>query len=562
MEPRNIPDAIELTDVWPLILANLNEINIQSMMIANKYFKNLVEKSKLLQRPQWFWADYSQIAATTELVNPFQYIYDSYPLKNGNMAFGLNFNPSKLGGKSATTYRKKCQNILIFLAGKEKPVELKGHKGAIHFIGELDGGIIVSVGCDSTLRLWSKKSAQQKNLFHLKNIHHKIKIVLLDQTRLACIHHTGEADVWNVLTGEYLEKIFLVKQDPELPIEAQHIRIRNWQAGLLLIEHNSFSNARPFCMNSNNTLTVWDIKQKKVIDKVDLYALVKNLNKHLVNAYQSENFVPPGFDDYLFQFIDYKDGMVIIKGSLSFYFIDTKNENTIFPFPSIATQYRFMENGNIIILTHIPNEILIFADYCFETKNFNIKFRAPDFTNNSKNIFYHSDYFSDRAWAILPNGNIVTYYWESGVSRLWDLATKFMSEIFQLEAPHIPFVEKNICKSRELKGLPNGNILACDYNGAIAIWNGENGQLLLNENVTTVNEMNPNLVAQHFTCREILPNGNLFVQWKDTHKTDWKVGDYYKEKLLRFSMWDKLPKDNSCLDKLKDETNMTFSLKQ
>lgn len=547
-----------LSDIWPKIFGLLNEANIRKLMLVDTYFNKLIDESKLLERPKWYWTDYTSITDSFEITNP-AYMYDTHSFPNGDLAFSLNqhyidayeMQRFVTAGARYLSYPnwKDHLNILVFCSGKNQPTLLKGHEGAIIHVIQHDVNTLVSLGCDGTIKIWDKFDGTLKNTIEPQTTEpskNREYLIALNYNELACINKNCSADVWNIRTGEYVRQLF--------HIEGQIIYnyLCRRQNNLLLIQHYLPSN--DVCLNNNYSFTVWDIKLEKIIEQVNLTELkpkllecgVETIKKHPL---MSEQYYTENDHAQFMKVIDYQNGIAIIDhvSTNCFYLVDTKNENTFFCFPSPKTQYRFLEDGTIVILTHLPNELLVYSDYCFELKDFKVKYRTDDICTisiekNTDAFVYKINYFYDRTWTILPNGNIVTYYFNTGDAKQWCIKTQEWIKEFTLETPSPTLNMENNRNRKRFTCLPDGSILACDTHGIIAIWDSKTGRLLLNINITTPNKNNMDLITDNAEYSEILPNGNFLAKWRDTVPSNnirYSTYDHRREKLFRFSIWDK-----------------------
>src|SRR5579862_663860 len=77
------------SDIWNLIVSELNESNLRVMSLISHYFYALIHDSKLLKRPKWHGVNYHELSPFLEEVNHQAGMLQFYPLRNGDLAFGL-----------------------------------------------------------------------------------------------------------------------------------------------------------------------------------------------------------------------------------------------------------------------------------------------------------------------------------------------------------------------------------------------------------------------------------------------------------------------------------------
>jgi hypothetical protein len=546
MESRNNLLKQHLPEIWNIIFYNLNDNDLRSAFAACKYFNELIYKSKLLDRPKWHWVNYEKILSSQTITTQCD-LYHYYPLRNGDMAFGLKKNYvdyynyyCKSDQNRLSTYQnwENHQAILVFCSGMEGPIRLIGHMGYISDIVQHNVNTLASLGSDNTIRIWDKLSGAEKRIIPTEDkTIQPFYLLPLNNEELACISKNGKADVWNIETGECVRELF---NFPE-----QNIFQCTQRENHLIVQHNQNTKSS-FKLEYDSNFTVWDIKNEKVVMTIRLADIKPKLIDLLETLHNEKNTLNFKYAvKSAVKYIDYKHGIAIITQGGVYYAYDTINTKALFCSGISSSvfnfQHKFLNNENLVLLYHTPdNWHVVLFQYCAQAKEFKIRHSEVDKRNEliSKDtlIFIAKDgstlpkgieYILNN-WLILSNGNIITHHW-----RQWCLSSQDYLPEFQLETPSIKFNKikaKYICT---LRCLPNGDILACRNNGVIAIWNGETGKLLLNEQL-------PDVINNRLECTDISQNGDLYLKWRDNepHFPDsFNLACPCQNTLLRFNLF-------------------------
>lgn len=544
MDTRNIVFTLP-KEVLNLIFTYFNNNDLHSAMATCRYFIELFHDSNLLSRPRWHWVNHAEISATQEIANPCG-LYDHYPLRNGDMAFALTRNyvyeyheyylPQYTNNNQDCPLPnwKNHQAILVLCTGMEQPVKLIGHEGGVRHVMQHNANLLASIGLDNTIRIWEKLTGIQKCVINIAEGHaNPFYLLSLSNEEIMCLHENGTAHAWHALTGEYIREIFNIPEHHFL----QCIR----QENVLFLHHHHIDIENPG-LNSNNHFTVWDIEEEKIIKTINL-AIIKHDLCNYVNTTYANN--PKLFPQHLINehtskptmyCRDYHSGIAIIDYNPHTCCIyDTNNEKVIFCCSSSSFQYKFLSDGNLVLIHRTTDGWHVLSDYCSEIGDFKIKYSEID---------DNDDYFSntDKAWVILHNGNVVTYDWTKECSSQWCLSTQTFLPEFQLARPSIPLHMQTNCSSYyfPLQCLPNDNILACADDGMIAIWEGETGRILLNTQIANLDYKLRQYIQFPDVDSTLFPNGDIYLEWSETtrHFAD-GVRDCSQGMILRFNLFQK-----------------------
>lgn len=583
-------------DVWREISAEINDQDIRfGLMLSSKQFMDLFTRLKIT-RDKWRGVDYKEIAYSQTIhlpasINTYRPVCMGFPLHNGDIAFGLTADydyyskgfpydnsigrPSRL----AKDWQDGRQAILVFNSGSNTPIQLIGHQYGIRQVLQHNASTLISIGIDNTLRIWDKLTGVSKHvirnfteesgyftLLNLRNEFNKklnrspkgyiedpIFLLSLNNYEIACFNTKGTAFVWNVETGQSVREL----------IRFNSQRLNNdgftQKNGHLIILHEDSKNKDHFSWQLKK-YTIFDIKKEKIIKTIKIDKIKSHLLKYLETLYVTYPYLSEKDKKEILNIetsesmhcIDYSHKIaVLVRYIVSIYdhhkttyFYDVENEKIIFGFVGCDVQYKFLENGTLVILYHTTEGWHVLSDYCHEICDFKIKHSQLE----DRNQQYEN--FRDRVWLILNNGNIVTYSWKIGFSSLWYRLTQNFSHEFELKDPPISFsMLKNCSDNLALHCLPDGKILAYSNDGIFAIWDEKRGGLLLNKKLTGNNISNDS-----FRCFNIYQNGDLYFTWRvnPSPENESLTPDTYDSKLLRFNFFQNPSiKKNSNQDKEK-----------
>jgi WD40 repeat protein/tRNA A-37 threonylcarbamoyl transferase component Bud32 len=154
------------------------------------------------------------------------------------------FDPN---GRSLAAATTEGQIVIRPLEGKDKPVILKGHRGAVYSVAfRGDGGQLVSAGADSLVRLWN--TADWSVVESLEGHDAEILEVAYSPQgdQLASGDRDGAVLLWDPASGS---------RSGELAAEGRPIRS-------LCFSHDG---ARLFTTDSSDRVTVWDTQSQLVV---------------------------------------------------------------------------------------------------------------------------------------------------------------------------------------------------------------------------------------------------------------------------------------------------------
>jgi WD40 repeat protein len=420
-------------EIWHLIFTHLRNEDLSEVLLINTYFYEHVQQSGLLSRPTWQWANYQKILLEHQLTISGE-VYKSYPLYQGDMAFALqedyirNYNSGyfKRHGWTGRSYPKWkfCQNIIVFCAEADQSIELKGHSGAIEHVIQHTKSLLASLGQDGTIRVWEKLTGSLQQTIRIKQQEKPFYLVSLNHEELACFARNGTAQVWNISTGEWARELL------RLDIPEKRIFKCMRHKGFLFIYHNL---PQVGDYRHDSLFSVLDLKKEQIIQTL----VPENLKATLGNYVQQElikkpfgwlyNPEPENLLSCPIWIIDCQHHIAVIEQARTntYYFFDIKNNKPIFGIPDSNLQYKFLSNGTLVILHHTLEGWHVLANYCHETGDFAVKYTFEySKSEEGKHIYddFKGCYYEDRAWTILPNGNIVIYYWQREIAHQWSLS--------------------------------------------------------------------------------------------------------------------------------------------